>query len=347
MLLVLVCIEGRAQSPVVAAFPSLRIPASSRGLAMGDAGIASAYENQQLHFNVAKSAFTQNFHQASVSYTPWLNGVSNDTRFINVNYLGNVFNTSALGVSLSYLNLGTLTMRDNNGAAIAQYMGREFTLGVSYALQVNEHAALGVTLRTLGQNGLSDQFKNIYSVCGDVNYYGFAALGDSHQKIEWGATLRNVGAKISYGVSKTFLPTELGVGGSFTGVDDADVNRFTVAVDVNKYLVPSDPGYSKGILAGMFSSFTESEQLKTLRASAGVEYGYANQFFLRGGVSLENQERGNRKYFGLGVGYKGLVLDQSWVFDVHYLVPFGTVAAVSPFQNCYGFTLAVNFGNFQ
>src|SRR6202008_4602439 len=99
---------------VVTAFPSLRIPASSRGLGMGDGGIASSVDNQSLFYNASKSAFTQNFHQVSVSYTPWMAGVSHDTRFINLNYLGNVSNTSAIGVSLNYLNLGRIETRDNN-----------------------------------------------------------------------------------------------------------------------------------------------------------------------------------------------------------------------------------------
>jgi hypothetical protein len=343
LLLVLVCIEGRAQSPVVTAFPSLRIPASSRGLAMGDAGIGSAVENQQLWYNVAKSAFIQNFHQASVSYMPWMNGVSNDTRFISLNYLGNVLNTSAFGVAVNYLNLGSITMRDNNGAAIAQYNAREYSVGASYALQVNEQTSLGVTLRLLGQNSFSDVVKNVFSVCGDVSYYQFASLGGG--KLEWGAKISNFGPKIDYGGAKTFLPSNLGVGISYSNIAESG-SEFTVAMDVNKLLVPSeDP--DKGILAGMFSSFAERDQMSSLRLSSGIEYGYMNRFFLRGGLSLENALRGNRKYFGFGVGYKGLVLDQSWGIDFHYLVPFGTVAAVSPFQNCLGFTLAVNFGNFQ
>jgi hypothetical protein len=349
LLMMLLPAIATAQSVVITAFPSLQIPASSRGLGMGNVGIASSQENQQLYYNGAKAAFTQNFHQAAVSYMPWMNGVSEDTRFINLNYLGNVFNTSALGVALSYLNLGTLTARDNNGAAVAQYRPREFTFGVSYSLQMSEHHALGACLRLLGQSGFGEQIKNVFSVCGDLNYYGFVSLGGNHRKIEWGAVLQNLGAKISYGLAneKTFLPTNLGVGVSYTCVDEEDANRFTVAVDVNKLLVPADGGPGKGILAGMFASFGEPGQLQSLRVSTGLEYGYISQFFLRGGVSLENQNRGDRKYFGLGVGYKGLVLDQSFAFDVHYIAPFGMAGSVSPFQNCYGFTLGVNFGNFQ
>jgi hypothetical protein len=97
----------------------------------------------------------------------------------------------------------------------------------------------------------------------------------------------------------------------------------------------------------MVASFGKPAQLGLLRVNSGIEYGYLGEFFLRGGVSVENKNRGNRTFFGLGVGYKGFVLDQSWGIDFHYLVPFGMVAAVSPFSNSFGFSLRVNFGNFQ
>jgi hypothetical protein len=335
-----------AQRPVIVSFPSLRIPASSRGLSMGDCGIATAAENQQLFYNAAKTAFVQNFHQASVNYTPWLSAVSGDTRFINMNYVGNVMNTSAIGLSVSYLNLGTMAMRDNNGATIAEYKAREYHVGASYALQLNNNASLAVGLRLLGQNAFTDVPKNILSVCGDLSYYQFVMLGEEGRKLEWGATVSNVGPKIGLGdnANKNFLPMNLGVGVGYSSVDES--NAFSFGLDFNKLLVPSS-GDDKGILAGMFASFRDPDQLQLIRISSGLEYGYMKEFFLRGGVSLENKNYGNRTYFGLGVGYKGLVLDQSWGLDFHCLVPFGTMPSVSPFQNSFGFSLKLSFGNFQ
>jgi hypothetical protein len=152
LLLILLPFAVVAQSPVITAFPSLQIAGSSRGVAMGGVGVASAAENQQLYYNAAKSAFLQNFHQASVSYTPWMSAVSSDTRFLSLTYAGNVFNTSALGLTVNYLDLGTIAMRDNNGATLATYKSREYNVGASYALQLNERASVGVGLRLLGQN---------------------------------------------------------------------------------------------------------------------------------------------------------------------------------------------------
>lgn len=319
---VFVFVQSPAQV-VVTAFPSLKIPASSRGLAMGDAGIASASENQQLYYNVAKTAFTQNFHQASVSYMPWLTGISNDTRFMNVNYLANVSNSSAMGVALTYLSLGNMALRDDNGATLANYHASEYNLMGSYALQIMDKASLGVSFRFLGQN---TQPKNLYSVSGDISYYQYTELGDVSKRLEWGAVISNLGPNVSVAGSSVSLPANVGVGISYKNMDANSSDSYSFSLDANRLI---------------------AEDWKGVRVTAGVEYGFAGQFFLRGGVSLENKYKGDRKYVSLGAGYKGLISDQSWGLDIHYLVPFGTVAAVSPFQNSYGFTLSLSFGNFQ
>ena len=344
---------ARAQSPepVVTAFPSLRIPASSRGMCMGNVGIASSVDNQVIVYNVAKSAFTQNFHQVSVNYTPWLTTVSDDTKFFGVNYLANVFNTSAFGIAVNYLSAGTFAMRDNNGATIAEYKAREYTIGASYALQINENNAVGISLRMLGQTAFTDAPRNVFSFCGDIGYYGFTKIGgDANRRIEWGAVLSNLGPKLNLpgSAAKTFLPSNLGIGISYNAGDE-DGNQFTAALDLNKLLVPSEVHSDKGVLSGMLASFQDPlrEEIKEIRIGAGIEYGFINEFFLRGGLSLEHPLKGNHTFLGLGAGYKGNVMDQSFGLDFHWLVPLGTTAVVSPFQNVLGFTLKINLGNFQ
>lgn len=322
ILLFPLCLKAQA---VVTSFPSLSIPASSRGLGMGNTGIASATENQQFSCNVAKSAFIQNFHQVSLHYTPWLRAISEDTRFIAANYLGNVFNTSAIGIGLNYLDLGSVTTRDNNGAAIAAYHAKEFNLGASYALQLSAKSSLGIGLKFLEQNNFSVFPENRYSVGGDISYYQFWNIqGDANKKLEWGAVLSNLGP------GKSNLPANFGIGLGYSATDPEDGTQFGITADMNKSIVP------------FFNT-----DMRELRVSTGMELGFLNQFFLRGGLSIENPYRGNRRFVSFGVGYQGFIYDQSWGIDFHYLVPFGTIAAVSPFQNALGFSLKINMGNFQ
>lgn len=357
-----IAVNAQTLNPILTAFPSLRIPASSRGLSMGDCGIASAVENQQLFYNAAKTAFTSNFHQASVSYLPWASAISEDSHFINANYVGNLSNTSALGLVISYLNLGTLPVRDDNGATLATYTAREYSMAASYAVQLAGNHSLGLALRFIGSQsapaipvgGFVPEGKNIFSVCADLSYYGFHSINSSGSKIQWGAVISNLGPKIGLsGFSqKTNLPTNLGIGFAYTQMNDGSADQFTLAMDLNKLLLPTPGGKhpDASVLQSIFSSFTDapaSEELAEIRVSTGLEYGFADQFFLRGGVSLENRLKGNRKFLGLGVGYKGTLMDQSWGIDFHYLVPMGNLAAVSPFQQSFGVTLKFGIGNFD
>lgn len=305
----------RAQ--VVTTFPSLSIHANSRGMGMGDGGIAAAKGTQSLLYNAAKAAFAQNFHEGSVGYMPWLTGISHDTRMLNAGYVAGLGNT-AFGINLNYLNLGAIDMRDDNGATLSSYTAREFNLSGSFAIQLNEHHSLSTSLKFLAQNNYLPNPTNVYTACGDVGYYGFATLGDASNKLEWGATVMNLGAK------KLELPATAGIGIGYT--KQTDYSSFSVSIDVNRLQKDSWSG---------------------LRYNAGMEYGYDDQFFLRGGVSLENINSGNRKFFSFGAGYKGFVSDQSWNIDLHYLVPFSKAGGLSPFQNGWGLTLGFTIGNFQ
>ncbi len=306
-----------APAPVVNSFPSLSISAHSRGWAMGNTGIAAAEGNQALESNIAKIASVQNFHQASISYLPWMRAVSNDSRFMHADYIASVGDASALGVAINYLDLGNVAIRDDNGATLGLYKSSEFNIGGSYALQLGANASLGATMRFIGSRYFSTATENKYSLCGDLGFCQFVNMGDG-VRLQWGATVSNLGAAIN-------LPATAGVGLAYIKHDEAN-NRWTISLDASRLL---------------------QDDWKGLRVSTGVEYGFDEQFFLRGGVNLENKAKGDRKYFSLGAGYKGFISDQSWALDIHYLIPFAIVSGVSPFQNAFGLTLSINIGNFQ
>lgn len=361
-------------NPIITAFPSLRIAPSSRGFAMGDAGIAAASGNEALYYNASRTAFTQNFHQVGIGFTPWLSTISNDTRFLYANYLANTGSSSALGFALNYLRTGNVQTRDNNGALIAETTASEFSLLTSFAIQLSDRSAIGGGLRFLSYRGgivpdptgTLSAAKSILSVSADLSYSQMILLSSEGQRIEIGAVITNLGPKISVNGSdyKIFLPTNLGIGIAYVHPLVDDVGSITLALDANKLLVPTPPEHdisgnivrgkdaNRSVLKALFSSFNDApggfkEELREIRLNAGIEFAYDKTFFLRCGLSFENKTKGNRKFIGLGVGYKGAIDNQSYGIDFHYLVPFGAVAAISPFQNIWGFSVQVNIGNFQ
>ncbi len=308
--------ETQAQ-PIINRFPSLTIPAHARGWAMGGTGIAGANDNQQLSYNIGKTAFAQNLHQASISYLPWMRSVTNDSRLLHVDYLGSMGNAGALGFSINYLDLGNVAIRDENGATLGLSKANDFNIGSSYALQLGANASIGVALRLLGSMYYAITSMSEYSMSGDIGFYQFADLGEG-AKLEWGAVVSNLGPSIN-------LPGTAGIGLSYSKQDESG-NQFSLALDATRLL---------------------KDDWNGLRVNVGAEYGFAEQFFLRGGASIEDPLKGNRRFFSLGAGYKGFMGDQQWQLDLHYLIPFGMRTIVSPYQDAFGLSFSLNVGNFK
>lgn len=189
------------------------------------------------------------------------------------------------------------------------------------------------------------------SVGTDVGLYyskpTFAGAKDAN--ISWGVSISNIGPKITYNSADDldYIPTNLKIGTAYSIAIDP-MNKITFALDLNKLLVPTPPIYStnedgtletdgngnlviapgngkdpnRPLLSGMFGSFTDapggfSEEMQEIIVSFGVEYKYDDKFALRTGYFNENQSKGGRKYFTVGVGFDLKKLG----FDFSYLVP--------------------------
>ena len=119
-----------------------------------------------------------------------------------------------------------------------------------------------------------------------------------------------------------------------------EYNRFTIAADANKILVQTYPNkkkgedattyddrvqreyYDVGSIAGIFKSFGDApggfkEEMQEIQWSVGAEYIYNDKFSLRAGYHDEAQNKGNRKYFTVGAGFKMNVfsLDAAYVIS--------------------------------
>lgn len=99
-----------------------------------------------------------------------------------------------------------------------------------------------------------------------------------------------------------------------------------------------------GFLSGVFQSFGDapggfSEELKEFTWSLGAEYTYNNSFALRAGYFNESEEKGARRFFALGAGFKYTTIN----LDLSYL--FSASRVQSPLENTLRFSLTFNFGD--
>ena len=174
------------------------------------------------------------------------------------------------------------------------------------------------------------------------------------------------------GNTSEFLPTNMRFGLSLLIPFD-EYNTLTIAADANKFLVPTRPTmeqyvqhmieteggeaadyeqnysdyrtwlegegyYNISPISGIFKSFHDApngfkEELQEIQWSAGLEYAYNNKFFLRAGYHYEHPNKGNRKYFTLGAGFKMNVFS----IDAGYVI---SVAQTNPLDQTLRFSLA-------
>ncbi|KQR72777.1 type IX secretion system outer membrane channel protein PorV [Pedobacter sp. Leaf176] len=355
--------NGSESNNVVTAVPFLLIVPDARAGAMGDAGVAVPGDVNSASINPAKLAFLDKPYGFAVSYSPWLKNLVPD---INLAYLGGFYkldDRNTLGASLRYFSLGQIQLTDINQQDLGISNPNELALDVTFARSFGKEFSLGSSLRYIYSNLTSGQFSSTGQVRGgsavavDIAgmYKTSTMLFDKNTILSAGANISNIGTKMSYsdGGQSYFLPTNFKLGGAGTIAID-DFNTFTLALDFNKLLVPTQPIYdsnnnivsgkdpNRSVPAAIFGSFSDapggfSEELKEVGISTGFEYWYNQQFAIRGGYNYQSPQKGDIRYFTLGAGLKYNVFN----IDFAYLV---ASTQSSPLANTLRFSLLFNFG---
>jgi hypothetical protein len=372
--------SGPELNAIQTAVPFLTIAPDSRAGAMGDVGVATAPDVNSQHWNIGKYAFLDSKGGFAISYTPWLRNLIPD---INLAYLAGFFRVDdqqVISTSLRYFSLGNITFTNIDGSFAGQYNPNEFAVDAGYSRLFTDNFSGGIAFRfirsdlTSGQQTSDGQdTKAGISFAADLGFYYQNQVNVGPSDGEWaaGISLTNMGTPIAYSVDadKTPIPTNMRIGGRFTYNID-EYNDITIALDLNKLLVPSPPAYNDSIyqetgelviergkeppgsiVFGMIQSFydapggengsysTFQEELNEIAYSTGVEYWYRKQFAIRAGYFHEHASKGNRKYFTIGVGLKLNV----FALDFAYLVP--TNGQNSPLANTLRFTLGFDFAD--
>lgn len=347
-------------NPILTGVPSLSITPDSRAGGMGDVGVATTPDINSQYWNPAKYAFMESPAGLSLSFTPWLRKLVND---INLSYLSGYWKFDELqsvSASLRYFSLGEIRLTDENNLPLYDAHPNEMSFDMAYSRLLSDNLSAAVAFRYIRSDlNIRDESDMVpgNAIAADVAAYYRTPIelttGDGN--LAFGLNISNIGSKISYdnNLTSLFIPTNLRLGGSFEYPFD-DYNKIAFSLDLNKLLVPtpvvkmeseSDADYElrreeyqqTGPIAGIFKSFGDapggaSEELKEIMWSAGAEYTYNNQFFVRAGYFNEHELKGNRKYFSAGVGFKLNVFK----LDAAYLI---SVAQSNPLDGTLRFSL--------
>jgi hypothetical protein len=350
-------------NPVNTSVTSQTIAPDARAAGMGDVGAATDPDVVSQYWNPAKYPFTISRAGVALNYTPWLRQLVND---MDLAYLAGYYRIgdySAVSASLRYFSLGEVSassgQADDNSMTINPY---EMSLDVAYSLMLSEHFSLAAAVRWI-YSDLTYDFSSDTSpgsaFAADIAcyYQNYLNLGDRECQLGLGLNISNIGSKISFGGSdySEFIPTNLRLGASLMVPID-EYNRFTIAADANKLLVPTYPKqkdgestedyqtrvqkdyYDVSSINGIFKSFSDApngfkEEMQEVNWSIGGEYVYHDQFSLRAGYHHESENKGNRKYFTVGAGFKMSVFS----LDAGYVI---ATAKSNPLDQTLRFTLS-------
>lgn len=357
---------GNAQSAqpvnvVTTAVPFLRISPDARGGGMGETGIATNADANASFWNLAKIPFSEKKSGVGLTYSPWLKKLGlNDVYLTTLTGFTKIDDDQAISASLRYFSMGNINFTDNMGNEFGAFRPREFSFDAGYSRKLSERMSLAIALRYINSNLAGGKtiegvtYKSGTAFAGDLSMF-YNAQNENGQGWNFGATLTNLGSKIGYttdATQKDFIPANLGLGTSYTKVYDED-NKISVAVDINKLLVPTPPSQgdsaalaayrTKGIVNSWLSSFGDApggmaEELKEFTISGGLEYSYQNQFMARAGYFHESKSKGNRQYFTLGAGLVYNVMG----LNFSYIVPTGSGVNQNPLSNTMRFSLVID-----
>ena len=248
---------------------------------------------------------------------------------------------------------------DAGGMTINPY---EMSIDVAYSLMLSEKFSLAAAVRWIYSDityNYTEETRAASAFAADIAcyYQNYIMIGQRECQLGLGLNISNIGSKINFDGSENseFIPANMRLGASLMVPID-EYNRFTIAADANKLLVPTKPlqedgessedydrrvqrdYYDISSISGIFKSFGDApggfkEELQEIRWSVGAEYVYNDKFSLRAGYHHESENKGNRKYFTFGAGFRmsAFSLDCGYVW---------ATAKSNPLDQTLRFTLA-------
>lgn len=271
--------------------------------------------------------------------------------------------------SLGEVYAGTGTT--STGGVDMTFKPYEWAFDVAYSRMLSEKFAAAVTFRYIYSDltgHLDDGSEPGHAFAADIGTYynNYINMGSRECQLGVGLQISNLGSKVNYGDDYSyFLPTNLRLGLNYM-IPINEYNRISFAADANKLLVPTYPTdaqcakalgyttddgldhtaeyqqyredhyYNKSVISGIFTSFSDApdgfkEEMEEIQWSIGAEYTYNDKFILRAGYHHESKNKGNRKYFTVGAGFRMNVfsLDAGYVISTASSNPLDQTLRVS------------------
>ena len=271
----------------------LLIPVGVRGIAMSSANVATSYGVEALFWNPAGVAKMEGSTDLMFSHMSYIADIGVDYGAVAANFgdFGVVsFNIKSL--SMGEILITTTQNPDGTGATFTPQM---ITAGLSYSKQLTDRIAVGVTANYISETidevsatGFAFNVGAVYDNLGDIDGLSF------------GIVLKNIGPQMKFTGSGLNVFTEV-----------TNFNRPNAYYNINteSFELPSsfEIGFGyKPVLDEVnslqFSGTFQNNNFSGDEYKGGIEYGYNDMFFIRGGYSYSETAQNEDYIYGFSAG---------------------------------------------
>jgi hypothetical protein len=290
----------------------LSIGEDARATSMAEAFTSVEGLSTSLLYNPAGMATLPGDMDLSFGYTSWIADMKHYTATFA--YKPGTGNYGVIGLSIMYVDYGDFqwTIVDPKSSAgyfdLGSFTPKAYSIGLGYAIQLSDKFSIGgqakYVYESLGSNfmdpvvggGNTKNWMEVMAFDFGTRYW------TGYKSLAFGMSVRNFSKQLKFQSEPFQLPLTFKIGIS---IDAFDV--FMEKHDDHKFLVTVDAVHPR--------DYTEQVNL-------GVEYGFMDMVYLRGGYMFNNDEHGITG--GIGVKKLGFAVDYGYtpfgVFDkVHRL----------------------------
>ena len=266
------------------AAPELLIPVGARDIALGGSSVATSSGLDAIFWNPAGLARAKSSTNAMFSHMNYIADIGVEYVAVSAGFEGfGTLGFSLKSVSVGDINVTTEDVPDGTGQIINPTV---VNLGLTYSKLLTDRISIGTTVTLI-----SERFDRVaasgFSFSAGVQYSGLANVNG----LSVGVAVKNIGPQMQF--------TGDGLLRKGNAVDVLRSNSF-YTVEAGSYELPStiEIGLAYNytlaednalILSGVF----QNNNFSTDEYKVGVEYGYNNEFFIRGGYDFAENTKFN------------------------------------------------------
>jgi hypothetical protein len=315
--LVLLCLPvvtlaGSGQRTGANGAAELLIPVGTRSIALGGSTVSTARGIDALYWNPAGSALALHDATLYASHMSYIADIAVDYGAVSVNFEGfGVLSLEFKALSVGDIPVTTTQYPDGTGTTFSPQF---FTVGFTYARQLTDRIAVGAT-GTLISERMAEVSATGVAVNIGVFYTDMMGLAG----LDFGVVVKNIGPQMKFdgpGLSVDAVAEGFERGNMMYKIEPAPIElpaTFEIGLAYRSNITTDN--------ALMFATAFQSNNYSDDAYRFGLEYGFRDMVFLRGGYEYQpsrSAERENIYGFTAGMGLHLELTAVDVTFDYAY-----------------------------